>query len=203
MYILFSIGFCELVSYLYQSLIRLGEKDFGQRGARILAGGAIAGGIVFLLGTTQLFAQGMKIHQVEAGLVEDVRHNNWERAMNCISAHADTSDVIITPWPLLSRYYGSPWKMFLLNRLVAGGGEKPFVSGATVINDLETLKKALQEESSGWLVSEKTRFYSGRGTYLARSMPIEVREWVSETFSTIDCPLADDMVIWRWHSKEN
>jgi len=198
MFILFSIGFWELVSYLYRILVEFFGKGVSQPVSKILTTILITTSIVFWLQGTQWFIQGMRYHQLNVSHIDGVRYNNWQGAMKCVSSHSDSSAVLISPWPLLSKYYGPARRRYLMNNHVPAKFNKNFVGDASVITDLESLQTVVHENPSGVLVSDRTRFF-----HYARSIPVVVRDWVSKKFNEIDCPSASDMVIWRWDNGES
>ena len=164
-----------------------------QLSAFILAAGLMVAGITFLLGSTQWFTQGVRHHQKKISHVDGVWYNNWKEAMQFISNHVNSSDVIVTPWPLLANYYGPSRKIYLLNNNNSPENFKQFMVGPWVIRDLETLQNVIQNESSGWIVSERRRFY-----HVPISMPPEIRRWIEKTLIPVPLSSAEDMVLWRW-----
>ena len=195
MFILFSIGFIELGSYLYRVLLQFFQKGLSQPVSRIVTIILITTGIVFWLQGTQWFNQGMRYHRLNVSHVDGVRYNNWQEAMQCVSNHSDPSTVLISPWPLLSQYYGPKRKGYKFNNHIPALDETSFLGAASEISDLESLRTVVRERSSGIFVSDRTRFF-----HYSRSIPVKVRDWVSKNFHEIDCPSARDMVIWRWNN---
>ena len=193
LFILFSIGFCELIVNVYRLLVEEYEIEVNQLVARGFALTLIVGGIVFSLQSVTWFNQGIRYHQDNVGHVDGVRYNNWEEAMMCVSRNSNSSDVLITPWPLLSKYYGPARRTYVLNDVIPAQHNKQFLAEATAIEGLEDLKNVVQKNPSGLLVADRVRFY-----HFSRSIPLVVRDWVSTNFTEISCQSAADMVVWKW-----
>ena len=193
MFILFSIGFCELVSYLYRILVGFLEKELSRLNAVILAVGMLIVGTTFLLGSTQWFSQAIRLHQMTVGYDDGVWHNNWREATEFIASRAKGSDVIVTPWPILVNHYGASRKIYLLNNNNSPEKFKQYMIGPSIIRDLETLQKVIQQEPSGWIVSERRRFFN-----LPYSIPTDIRQWIEKTLTPEPLSTAEDMVLWRW-----
>ena len=193
MFLLFSIGFCEFASYVYRSLVEFFQKELSQRYAVTLAALMLVAGTTFLLGSTQWFSQGLRHHQMKVSYVDGVWHNNWREAIQFISSRAKLSDVIITPWPILAHHYGISQEIYLLNNNNSVDRFKQYMVGPSVIRDLKTLQHVIQQESSGWIVSERKRFFN-----LPYSIPTDIRDWIEETLTPVPLSSAEDMVLWRW-----
>ena len=193
MFILFSIGFVELLLYCYRILSECFQRELGHLFAKLLTITILTLGVVFLLQSTQWFTQGLKYHQLNVSHIDGVRYNSWREAMHCASNQSNPNDVLITPWPLLSSYYGLPRKTYKLNNHIPAIGNKNFLGEAKELTTLEALQEVVHTSPSGILVSDRTRFF-----HYSRSIPVNVRNWVSEHFNEIPCPSAADMILWQW-----
>ena len=193
MVLLFSIGFSEFFSFLYGALTRWMEKEMNPQFVRALVVCLLSATILFVLSNTRWFSIGMQHHRMDVSRILGMSHSNWSNAMQFIREHGSKSDVVITPWPLLSRYYGGGLPLYYLNDLNPAELNRQFVGDAMPINNLGELKNTVEMNQSGWMIFEKYRFND-----LANAVPKVSKQWIEDNFKKVSIPSAQDMLLWRW-----
>jgi Dolichyl-phosphate-mannose-protein mannosyltransferase len=130
------------------------------------------------------------------------RHPSWKRAMEFVSRSAKPSEAIIAPFPLLASYYGPPLPLYLLNNNFMSdilrrnlrddkGNLIDYTARAPLIVDVDSLRNAIDNHSSIWLVTERSRFYN------ATPMPLTIRNFIESTCEQATPNNLLDIVIWH------
>jgi 4-amino-4-deoxy-L-arabinose transferase-like glycosyltransferase len=205
MFIVFSAGFWDAVSRLYEALRDWARQATTLPVARLAAGTLAAVAAVAFLLLVPWVRGGLSVHERNEGSFAGVYHEEWRSAARYVSEHLATGDVVIASAPALAKYYGIEAPLlYLANDSTdqhveqglrnADGDLVDYIGGAPLILDPETLRNVLSQHASGWMVSERFRFDGGR------PLPAELRDLIAARAERVDLPAARSMVIWRWRS---
>ena len=192
-FLLFAAGISSLISYLYNGLKLWAVDVVGQLGSRIVAGALVIMSLAFMIGSTSWFSMSLNVPRSTGILTLGIPHNNWKSAMKFIADESIPSDIIVTPWPLLTKYYGPDLPQYALNKDVTDGFQPQMVGDAKIIPSLDILMDVISKHKSGWIITEGYRFKN-----LERAFPSGVKNFLMHKKGRVDVPSAQDMLVWRW-----
>jgi hypothetical protein len=203
MFVIFSAGFCTLVTHLHRSLTTWAKEVMPAFVARSTAAILIAMAIVFLLTFTPWIREGLRTYQRKEGSFAGTYHHGWRTAVQFVSAHRAPSDIVIASAPGLATYYGVDAPLYYLandstdvhlgvDLRDKDGRTVDYIAGAPMILDLATLQQLVSKYPSGWLLSERFRFNG------SRTLPQEIIQFVENNFDRLEVPDETTMVVWHW-----
>jgi len=124
---------------------------------------------VVWLPLTPSFRFAQKIPRLEDGNFNGaIYHNEWQEAAAFLKNKLNAADALISTLPLSTLYYvgrveynlnDSNADLARQNGIVdSAGASIDFYSGADIIDNLDTLRKTLQQRPQGWLLVDNYRF---------------------------------------------
>ena len=217
MYMLAGVGFSELFSFLWKEGLKLNIGGYiPPKMWPLVVSGVLGVGMLGMLINMPWFMRTVKDYAngFNAPHVSDVQHHNWKTAMTYISQHQKEGEVIISGYPLLSRYYGATQPLYFMNdsykinnigyNLRNEDGQLiDYTSGSVVLLTLDEFMKVVNSHPSGWAVTYRwrdERFWEkpSQPGSLSGSFPDEVIRYLQDNHNWEEVPGAPHMALWRW-----
>ena len=201
MFIVFSVAVSALLWNLYVSLTAWAGRAVNAN-PRFVGTTLTVIAVIFLFVATRELREGVKLHNLDVGIVAGVQHYNWKEAMAFISLRARPGDVIITSRSLAALYYGPDLPLYYMNEQELdsilttfprdeAGRPLDYSTGALIILDVAMLRDVIGRHSSGWFVAERPQLNSD-------SIPAHLAKFIEQHLSEQAVPGADDMAVFRW-----
>jgi 4-amino-4-deoxy-L-arabinose transferase-like glycosyltransferase len=201
MFIVFSVAVSALLRNLYVSVTAWAARAL-RANPQVIGAGVTLIAVIFTFGATRELREGVKLHNLDVGVVAGVQHYNWKKAMDFIVARARPSDVIITSRSLATHYYGPNLPLYYLNEQEldsilttfprdADGRPLDYATGALVILNVDMLRDVITSHRSGWFVTERPQLRSV-------SIPVELAKFIERYLAEETVPDAADMAVFSW-----